>query len=45
MEANLEPNKNYLYEIITTRINVKISTIFNDDHLLKRIEIISMKTL
>jgi predicted MPP superfamily phosphohydrolase len=45
VEANLEPNKNFLYEIINTRINVKLNNTFNDPQLLKRIDALSMKNI
>ena len=37
MEANLEKEKNYLYELLTTRFIVKINSTFNDTILIKRI--------
>lgn len=37
-EANLEENKNYFYEVINTRLNIKINFTFNDLELYKRIE-------
>lgn len=43
IEANFEDNKNYLYEIIATRITVKLKHTFTDDRLLKRIETDAMK--
>jgi hypothetical protein len=45
VEANFEPNKNYLYEIINGRIGIKLLHIFNDEQLLKRIEINSNKLI
>jgi len=45
VEANLEPNKNFLYEIINTRINVKLNNTFNDPQLLKRIDALSMRNI
>ena len=45
VEANLESNKNFLYEIINTRINVKLNHIYNDTQLLKRVEANSMKNI
>jgi hypothetical protein len=37
-EANLEiNNKNYLYEVINTRLNIKISYTFNDNTILQKI--------
>ena len=45
IEANFEPNKNFLYEIISTRINVKLSQTYNDLQILKRVEINSMKNI
>lgn len=38
IEANFKENKNFLYEIIATRLSVKMKTLFNDDQLLKRLE-------
>ena len=37
-EANMSENKNYLYELISTRFSVKLNNIFNDTNLLSRIE-------
>ena len=45
MEANFEANKNFLYEIITTRINIKLNHTFNDQQLLKRLQLVSMKNI
>jgi hypothetical protein len=45
MEANYEENKNFMYEIITTRINIKIKYTYNDEQLLKRIETKSLKNI
>ncbi len=45
VEANFEPNKNFLYEIITTRINVKLNHTYNDEQLLKRVEVQSLKNI
>ena len=45
MEANFATNKNFLYEIISTRINVKLSQTYNDTQLLKRVETNSMKNI
>jgi hypothetical protein len=45
VEANFEPNKNFLYEIINTRIHVKLNNTFNDLQLLKRIDANSMKNI
>lgn len=42
IEANFEEGKNFLYEIISTRINVKIKTLFNDKQILQIIENNSM---
>jgi len=44
-EAKLEVNKNFLYEIIHTRIDTKLSHTYNDLQLLKRIEVNSMKNI
>ena len=38
VEANFEANKNFLYEIINTRINVKLTHTYNDAQLFKRVE-------
>ncbi len=45
VEANFEANKNFLYEIINTRINVKLTHTYNDAQLLKRVEANSMKNI
>ena len=45
VEANFEANKNFLYEIINTRINVKLTHIYNDSQLFKRLEINAMKNI
>lgn len=45
IEANYETNKNFIYEIIGTRINIKIKYIYNDEQLLKRIEVKSLKNI
>lgn len=45
VEANFETNKNFLYEIINTRITDKIIHIFNDLQLLKRLELASTKRI
>jgi hypothetical protein len=45
VEANFEPTKNFLYEIINVRISIKLLHTFNDDQLLKRIESNSMKNI
>lgn len=37
IEANLEKDKNYLYELLTTRFIVKVNSTFNDTVLIKRI--------
>jgi hypothetical protein len=39
IEANLETDKNYLYEILTARFFTKLKSIFNDTELLKKIDI------
>ena len=44
-EANFETNKNFLYEIINNRINVKLNHTFNDTQLLKRVEANAMKNI
>ena len=44
-EANFEDNKNYLYEIIFSRFNIKITKIFNDNNILKQIENISNQNI
>jgi hypothetical protein len=38
IEANLEKNKNYLYEILVARFMDKVNHIFNDEKLIKRID-------
>ena len=38
IEANLEENKNYLYEIISTRLTMKFNSLFNDEKLLEKIK-------
>ena len=45
IEANFETNKNFMYEIINTRINIKIKYIYNDEQLLKRIEANALKNI
>jgi hypothetical protein len=45
MEANFESGKNFLYEIISTRISVKLNNTFNDAQLLKRVEFNAMKNI
>jgi hypothetical protein len=45
VEANFETNKNFLYEIINTRINVKLTHTYNDIQLLKRVDANSMKNI
>jgi len=45
IEANFEVTKNFMYEIITTRINIKIKYTYNDEQLLKRIETKSLKNI
>ena len=45
IEANFEAAKNFLYEIINTRINIKLKYIYNDEQLLKRIEIKALKNI
>ena len=45
MEASFEENMNFLYAIISTRINIKITHTYNDEQLLKRVEINSMKNI
>lgn len=45
VEANFESNKNFLYEIINGRINIKLLYTFNDEPLLKRIETNAMKNI
>ena len=42
-EAKFQEKKNYLYDIIGTRIMNKLSNVFNDTQLLKRIDILAMK--
>lgn len=38
IEANLEKDKNYLYEILVARFNGKIHNVFNDNKILNRID-------
>lgn len=45
VEANLEENKNYLYEIISTRLTMKFNTLFNDEKLLEKIKEKTMKKI
>jgi len=45
VEANFEPTKNFLYEIINGRIGIKLLHTFNDVQLLKRIKDKSMKNI
>ena len=45
VEANFDANKNFLYEILNTRINVKLNQIYKDELLLKRVKAISMKNI
>ena len=45
VEANFDENKNFLYEILNTRINVKLNYIYKDELLLKRVKAISMKNI
>jgi len=45
VEANFEENKNFLYEILNTRISVKLKNTFNDLQLFKRVEVNSMKNI
>jgi hypothetical protein len=45
VEANFETTKNFLYEIINTRINVKLTHTFNDLQLLKRVETNGLKNI
>lgn len=44
-EANYETNKNFLYEIINTRFSVKLSQVYNDNELFKRIEILTSRDI
>ena len=45
-EVNFNDNKNYLYSILTTRFFMdKLTNIYNDKNLLKRIEELSMKNI
>ncbi len=43
VEANLDKNKSYFYELIYERLRFKLNNIFNDPQLLKRIETNSNK--
>lgn len=45
VEANMEENKNFLYEILVTRMKMKIKTVYNDPQILKRIEEESMSKI
>ena len=45
MEASLDVNKNFLYELFSTRINIKIKHIYNDTQLLKRVDNNTLKTI
>jgi hypothetical protein len=45
VEANFDENKNFLYEILNTRINIKLNHIYKDELLLKRVKTISMKNI
>jgi hypothetical protein len=42
MEASFQKNKNFLYEIITTRLKTKIDKLFNDENINKIIKKSSM---
>jgi hypothetical protein len=44
-EANTINDKNFIYEIINTRISIKIKNIYYDEQLLKRIESKSLKNI
>jgi len=44
-EANTLDEKNFIYEIINTRISIKINNIYNDEQLLKRVETRSLKNI
>ena len=44
-EANTITDKNFIYEIINTRISIKIKNIYNDEQLLKRVEARSLKNI
>lgn len=45
MEANLDENKNFLYEIISSRLKQKLKYTFTDEQILKRIKSESMKNI
>ena len=45
VEANFDENKNFLYELLNTRINIKLNHIYKDELLLKRVKLISMKNI
>ena len=45
VEANFDNDKNFLYEIINSRISIKLLHTFNDNQLLKRIEYNAMKNI
>jgi len=38
IEANLESNSNFFYVMFTTKLNIKINTIFSDDNIIKQLE-------
>ena len=44
-DANFEEKKNYLYEIIFSRFNVKITKIFNDNNIYNQIQNISNQNI
>ena len=45
IEANMDTNKNYLYEIINARISIKLDNIFNNSELLKKIELKNLNNI
>jgi hypothetical protein len=45
MEANFEENKIFLYELVSSRINMKLKNLFNNTDLLKKIEKKALKNI
>jgi hypothetical protein len=45
IEANFDENKNYLYEIISTRLTMKFNSLFNDKNLLEKLTNKSMSKI
>jgi hypothetical protein len=44
-EANMDMNKNYLYEVINARISIKLTTLFNDLNLFKKLELKNLNNI